>query len=86
MAFELTSWVLLIANLTHHINGRAFQFQMAHQLDSSHVLEVRNTTYLTAELRTFLLTMDLELSHSFPNDYFASALVKTPMWKLTEVN
>ena len=85
MIVELSSWILLVADLAHDQDLWAISLDMVVKLGSRHVLELRSVTDITAELWAVELSVGLELSESLPDDGLLSTLPAS-MWELTEIN
>ena len=83
---KLSSSILLVTHLAHHLHFWAIFADVIIQLSSCHVLELFPVANITAKLWTGELSMSLELAKGLPNDLRASPVNMTSMWELTEVN
>jgi hypothetical protein len=68
VAIELTSGILLIADLAHNLNLWALNLDVVVELGSSQMLELFSVADITTELGALELRMTLELSKSLPDD------------------
>jgi hypothetical protein len=86
MLVEFSSFERFAANVALDLDFRAVFFNMVSQLGSSHVLEFLEITNVTSVLRALVvLSMLLQLSHSFPKHFTVRGLVAF-MRELTEVD
>ena len=83
---KLSSSILLVANLAHHLHFWTFFADVIIQLGPSQVLELFPIANVAAKLWTGKLSVSLELAKGLPNDLRASPVDMTSMWELTEVN
>jgi hypothetical protein len=86
MLSKLSSSILLVAHLAHHLDFWTISADVIPQLGSCQVLELFPIANITAKLWTSKLSMSLELAKCLPNDLRASTIDMASMWKLTEVN
>ena len=86
MISELSSWVLLVANLAHDWDFRTVSLDVVVKLGSSHMLEFFSVADIASEFRARVLSMSLELSQSLPDNFTSSIVKVASMRELTEIN
>ena len=84
MLVELSSWILLVADLAHAKNFWAVSLDMIMELGSSHVLELGSIADITSKLGAVELSVCLEFSEGLPDDL--SSILLASMWEFTEIN
>jgi hypothetical protein len=84
MLVELSSWILLVADLAHDKNFWAVSLDMIMELGSGHMLELGSVADITSELGAVELSVCLELTEGLPDDL--AAIFIASMWELTEIN
>lgn len=86
MNHELGSWVFLVANLAHDVDGWTLHSYVLDQLFTSQVLELLKLTNIASKLRAVARAMRMKLGYSPPDNLIVSVLIETSVWELTEVN
>lgn len=86
MIGELSSWVLLVANLAHDWDFRTVSLDVVVKLGSSHMLEFFSVADIASEFRARVLSMSLELSQSLPDNFTSSIVKIASMRELTEID
>lgn len=85
MGSEFHSAVFLVTDLAHDLDLRAVSFNMVVKLCSCHMLKLLTIADIAAKLGAVKLSMSLELSKSFPDDYRSSLRVAS-VRELAEIN
>jgi hypothetical protein len=81
---ELTSWILLVADLAHYKNLWTVSLDVIVELGTSHMLELGPIAYITSELGAVELSVGLQFTEGLPDDHILSVLPAL-MRKLTEI-
>ena len=81
---ELSSWILLVADLAHAKNFWAVSLDMIMELGSSHVLELGSIADITSKLGAVELSVCLEFSEGLPDDH--SSIFIASVREVTEIN
>lgn len=85
MIVELTSRILLVADLAHNQNFRAVSLYVVIKLRSCHVLELGSIADVTSKLGAIELSVSLKFTEGLPDDDLLSVLPAS-MWEFTEIN
>ena len=86
MTCKIGSSIFLIANLTHDKNFWAFVSNMFLKLNSRHMLKFRSIADITSKFGTMKLSMCLQFTKCFPNEWSIIVCLRASMWEFTEID